>query len=92
MRLWETITRRFQSPALMERMFALFHVREKMVGMDDEMAAKTLRAAAVRCMGCGHAQECDSWLGENKASAAPPSYCRNAELIARLGLETDSIH
>ena len=83
MRMWNSIVRQLQAPALMERMFALFQVGDAIGRLGDIRAARTVRAASLRCIGCSHTRECANWLSEQSNPEGPPSYCRNAELIAQ---------
>jgi hypothetical protein len=46
-------------------------------------AAVTNRAVD-RCRSCGLQDECSAWLEESLPPKAPPDYCRNSDLIARL--------
>lgn len=45
--------------------------------------ASRIRTAMLRCGKCSDADECQSWLAQNKGSrvASPPDYCLNKELI-----------
>ena len=92
MRWWEMIVQRFRAPALMERMFARFDIRTRLV--DRHHAAEMLRGAALRCMACGEAKACGEWLdkAETEGADLPPAYCRNAYLIRRLKRETETLH
>ena len=82
MRLWEMIAQRFRAPHLMERMMRRFGVIGEL--KDGPEGAREFRGAALRCMSCGEAKACREWLDEAKPADAPPAYCRNADLIARL--------
>ena len=64
---------------LMEEMMRKLDVRDAITEMP--AAAAVLRNAAFRCMTCGHAGECRTWLEENAAPAHAPSYCRNSDLF-----------
>lgn len=64
---------------LMERMMRKLGVRGAITEMPD--APSVMRNAAIRCMSCGHAGECRSWLDANEAPAHAPGYCRNKELF-----------
>ena len=64
---------------LMESMMRKLDVREAITEMPS--APSVLRNAALRCMSCGHAGECKSWLEENQAPAHAPNYCRNKDLF-----------
>lgn len=75
---------RLKAPELMRRMFERAGVYDAMLSRPN--AAAVVRNASVRCMACAHTEECAHWL-ENGATAdmPAPDYCRNADLIARLG-------
>lgn len=78
---------RLKAPELMRRMFEHAGVYDTMLSRPN--AASVVRNASVRCMGCGHTEECAHWLDAEATAAAPtPGYCRNADLIARLGRVT----
>lgn len=64
---------------LMERMMGKLHVREAVKEMPD--APSVMRNATIRCLGCGHAQECASWLETEVEPARAPGYCRNRDLF-----------
>lgn len=64
---------------LMERMMRKLDVREAITDMP--AAPSVLRSAALRCMSCGHAGECSSWLEVNEAPAHAPGFCRNKDLF-----------
>jgi hypothetical protein len=64
---------------LMERMMRKLDVREAIADMP--AAPSVLRNAAFRCMTCGHAAECVSWLDRNEAAEHAPGYCRNKDLF-----------
>ncbi|RST85525.1 hypothetical protein EJC49_15675 [Aquibium carbonis] len=64
---------------LMERMMRKLDVRDAITEMP--AAPSVLRNAAFRCMTCGHAGECKSWLEENQAPEHAPGYCRNKDLF-----------
>lgn len=90
MRWWEMIAQRFRAPVLMERMMARFGVRAALA--ERPGGPEALRRATIRCMTCSETEACESWLGEDEMSAEPPSYCRNADIIARLRRPTDTLH
>ena len=89
MRWWEMIAQRFRAPDLMERMLAHFGVRTALA--ERPGGPEALRRATIRCMSCSEAEACETWLGDNEAPDKPPSYCRNADLIARLR-RADTLH
>jgi hypothetical protein len=64
---------------LMERMMRKLGVRQAITDMPG--APYVLRDATVRCMTCGHAGECRSWLAANEAPAHAPGFCRNKDLF-----------
>lgn len=42
--------------------------------------------AVQRCFGCLQADNCEGWLKAHRDDAtAPPSYCRNTDMLALLG-------
>ena len=46
-----------------------------------------LRSTVANCIGCTQADDCDQWLAAHSSGAkAPPDYCRNGNLFAKLGL------
>ena len=51
----------------------------------DPARAAVLRSAAVRCASCGHESECRDWLDHNASADRAPGFCRNADLINRIG-------
>jgi hypothetical protein len=56
---------------------------------DGALTPEGLRGAVVACTGCTCPDACGDWLdrtgtGAEAGSTAPPGYCRNAELWARL--------
>lgn len=74
---------RLKAPELMKRMFEHAGVYDAMLSRPN--AAGVIRNASVRCMGCGHTEECARWLDSEATADMPaPGYCRNADLIARL--------
>ncbi|ADV15434.1 hypothetical protein EN962_24620 [Mesorhizobium sp. M7A.F.Ca.CA.001.09.2.1] len=68
--------------ALMGRMMRKLGVDRQLKVVADH-AAVTDRAVN-RCRSCGHQDECSTWLDQNEQADAPPDYCRNRDLIARL--------
>ena len=49
------------------------------------LSVGALEDAVLRCTGCAQPDACKAWLaGQTDAVAAPPDYCRNAELFAEL--------
>ncbi len=64
---------------LMDRMMRKLGVRDAVKDMPD--APSVMRSATVRCLSCGHAGECASWLDQAAEPAHAPSYCRNRELF-----------
>ncbi len=70
------------SKTLMTRMMTRFGVDRQLRRLPGHGAA-TARAVE-RCSRCGHDEECASWLANNDDPAAPPEFCRNSDLIARL--------
>jgi hypothetical protein len=64
---------------LMERMMRKLDVRDAIADMP--AAPSVIRSAALRCLSCGHAGECKSWLEENEAPQHAPNYCRNKDLF-----------
>ncbi|MCQ8872272.1 DUF6455 family protein [Mesorhizobium sp. LMG17149] len=68
--------------ALMGRMMRKLGVDRQLKVVADH-AAVTDRAVN-RCRSCGHQDECSTWLDQHEQTDAPPDYCRNRDLIARL--------
>ncbi|MDN2579236.1 DUF6455 family protein [Aquibium sp. ELW1220] len=64
---------------LMESMMRKLDVREAIADMP--AAPSVMRSAALRCLSCGHAGECTTWLEENEAPQHAPDYCRNKDLF-----------
>lgn len=64
---------------LMESMMRKLDVRDAIAEMP--AAPSVMRSAAFRCMTCGHAGECRTWLEENEAPQHAPDYCRNKDLF-----------
>lgn len=64
---------------LMESMMRKLDVRDAIADMPS--AASVMRSAALRCLTCGHAGECKTWLAENEAPQHAPDYCRNRDLF-----------
>ena len=90
MHWWEMIAQRFRAPYLMEQMMRRFGALEKI--KQGPEGARTLRSAAIRCIGCGEARACGEWLNEERQAETPPAYCRNTDLIRRLRDETATRH
>jgi hypothetical protein len=55
---------------LMESMMRKLDVRDAIADMPS--AASVMRGAALRCLTCGHAGECKTWLAENEAPQHAP--------------------
>ena len=64
---------------LMERMMRKLDVRDAIAEMPG--APYVLRDATMRCMTCGHAGACRSWLAANETPEHAPGFCRNKELF-----------
>ena len=59
------------------------------VGVDLDAQApmergQLFRRIAFRCSQCEKPDACQDWMAENETADAPPSYCKNVELFARL--------
>ncbi len=64
------------------------------VGVDlapvpDDQKGQVFRRIATRCSQCDEPEDCKDWMASNPVADAPPSYCRNAALFARLMGEID---
>ncbi|TIQ30608.1 MAG: hypothetical protein E5X48_28710 [Mesorhizobium sp.] len=68
--------------SLMGRMMEKMGVDRQLKIIPDHLAVTN--RAADRCRSCGHQTECATWLDSHEQADAPPPYCRNADLIARL--------
>ena len=52
---------------------------------DGTLTPEGLRGAVASCTGCACPDACGDWLDRTAAgTAAPPGYCRNADLWSRL--------
>lgn len=63
------------------------------VGVDlgaipDDQKGQVFRNIALRCSQCEQPEACEGWMANHPTADAPPSYCRNSELFARLVGET----
>lgn len=75
---------------LMSRMFAKTHALENggsLTGLEP-----LLKGAMFRCTGCQDVEGCRQWLENAEDDSAPPAFCANASLIARLREGTDTEH
>ena len=68
--------------SLMDRMMQKMGVSRPSRTIPDHTAVTN--RAANRCRSCGHQAECSTWLDSHEQAEAPPDYCCNADLIARL--------
>ncbi|MDX8480956.1 DUF6455 family protein [Mesorhizobium sp. VK24D] len=68
--------------SLMGRMMQKMGVERQLKIIPDQVAV--INRAVDRCRSCGHQAECSTWLDSHEQADAPPEYCRNADLIARL--------
>ncbi len=64
------------------------------VGVDlssvpDDQKGQVFRRVAMRCSQCEEPEDCKDWMATHPTADAPPSYCRNADLFARLMGEID---
>ncbi|MEX3008816.1 DUF6455 family protein [Hoeflea sp. TYP-13] len=67
---------------LFEKMMVKLGVRDELTQIDN--IGPVYRRAAMRCVGCTGAEECETWLDTNAEPADAPEYCRNRALFARL--------
>lgn len=45
---------------------------------------RVLRNAVIKCVACPSEEECRGWLASAPPGSAPPTFCRNAALLAAL--------
>lgn len=72
--------------ALMDRVADRLGIDLEAAVLSGEMPFDEVSEAVLRCAGCANPGDCAHWLDRNEARAeAPPVYCRNRALLARLG-------
>ncbi|QDZ00830.1 hypothetical protein FQ775_10795 [Nitratireductor mangrovi] len=79
MKPFRIIDRMAAKADLMNNMMEHLGVRDGVARMPD--GAAVLRNATLRCLTCGHGQECREWLASDTAHSRAPAYCRNRELF-----------
>jgi len=53
--------------------------------LDGKLSALEYRGAVVSCTQCSNPDDCETWLeAHGDGAEAPPAYCRNKALLARL--------
>ncbi|MCY6380903.1 DUF6455 family protein [Hoeflea prorocentri] len=67
---------------LFNKMTEKLGVREDLADMNN--VGPVSRRAALRCLSCANADDCENWLDKRTEPEEAPSYCRNRGLFARL--------
>ncbi|WP_136661088.1 DUF6455 family protein [Nitratireductor sp. XY-223] len=67
---------------LFERMTAKLGLRKDLAELNN--VGPIYRRAAMRCLSCDKAGECEAWLETRNEPANAPEYCRNRGLFSRL--------
>lgn len=57
-------------------------LREDLADMNN--VGPVYRRAAMRCLSCAKADDCENWLAKQTEPEEAPSYCRNRGLFSRL--------
>lgn len=71
---------------LLDRMANTLGVDLEQVMMEGRMNMDQLGDAVLSCTGCSCPEKCETWLQANASTAeVAPEYCRNADMLARLG-------
>lgn len=70
---------------LFEGMMRTLDVKDALADMPS--APAVLRNATIRCLTCGHVEECVSFLETHESAAHAPSFCRNRELFEFVSAE-----
>lgn len=82
MGLQSFISRIDHHAGLLEKMMNKLGVRGKLDELNN--IGPVYRRAAMRCVSCSAAEECETWLEEDEQGSEAPEYCRNRALFARL--------
>ena len=67
---------------LFERMTAKLGLRKELSELNN--VGPIYRRAAIRCLSCDKAGECEAWLDARNEPEDAPDYCRNRGLFSRL--------
>ena len=74
------------NPDLMQRMFVRLGVRDWFA--QEPQRAEAYRRAAIRCGTCSHGDACQQWLDSSVEATHAPGFCRNAQMIERIRVQT----
>ncbi|SLN23108.1 hypothetical protein ROJ8625_00917 [Roseivivax jejudonensis] len=71
--------------ALVDRMSDTLGIDLEERALRGDVQIPEINDAVLACAGCSQPYACESWLAKMAApQPAPPEYCRNADLFARL--------
>lgn len=72
--------------ALVNRMAETLGLDLTQATREGRLSAEAWRDAVLACTGCSDPEHCMGWMAElqEQGAEAPPAYCENADLMARL--------